>query len=195
MIWATFEHIGNTPNETYQFTNGGGNIVTKNRETTVPPSQDTGGNWLFSMNQSNGPFNTPRMNALTLNQINADTGQTIGRSDTLRINPWGSPAGSNASHNSQVVSINNNVRFALGSGDVRKNYLFHGATWTKGGVGAPIFGLQAMANSTIETYQQSNSINCFTCHSGDALGTTTSTAPYIATGLSHIFGPLQPLFP
>lgn len=71
----------------------------------------------------------------------------------------------------------------LPSGDVRKNYMFTGATWTKFGA-APIegneVGTNKMANSTMETYQQGG--NCFDCH-------TSNT-----TSVSHVFGPLKPLF-
>ena len=38
MIWATFEHFGNTPNSAYTYTSNTGS-------TTIP--QDSTGNWLF----------------------------------------------------------------------------------------------------------------------------------------------------
>jgi hypothetical protein len=191
MIWATFEHIGNTPNAAYSYFDGTGSLRNRSaaQEASLPAGQGTGGNWLFSRNHSTGPFNIPRMNALTTNNIVAETGQTIGPSDTLRLNPWGS-TDSNASKNTDVISINNSVLARLENGDVRMNYLFHGATWTKGGVGAPVFGVGQLSNTTMETYHQGS--NCFSCHTGNPLGTMIGA---VGTGLSHMFGPLKPLFP
>ena len=48
MIWATFEHLANTPLATYQYTVGG-NPVTVQQNTT--------GNWLFSTNGAAAPYN------------------------------------------------------------------------------------------------------------------------------------------
>jgi len=88
------------------------------------------------------------------------------------------------------------------NGDVRQNYIMTGATWTIGGASPlPLFdspsagnpgnqvGTSQLSNATMETYQQGTDntaangrSNCFSCH-------TSNT-----TNVSHVFGPLQPLF-
>lgn len=40
---------------------------------------------------------------------------------------------STAASNTEIISINNSVAGMLASGDVRKNYVMTGATWTEGG--------------------------------------------------------------
>src|SRR5262249_8235569 len=83
MIWATFEHVNNTRNAPYTYTN------TSNTMTTVP--QDNVGIWLFSMTP---PTPTPNV---SLNSTSGDDivaaspPAPIGPSDILRVNPWGMP--------------------------------------------------------------------------------------------------------
>ena len=184
MIWATFEHVSNVPNAEYSYINTG-NVI-----TTVP--QNTVGDWLFCADNSAGPFNQAHM------QFNSTTGDidsvppfTISQSNTIRWKAWGrgSPA---ANSNTELISINNSVLGKLASGDVRKNYILTGATWTIGGqppTSTNQVGTNKMANTTMETYHQGSNpmattgTNCFTCH-----GTNL-------TVVSHIFPPLQPLFP
>ena len=184
MIWATFEHVSNVPNAEYSYINTG-NVI-----TTVP--QNTAGDWLFCADNSAGPFNQAHM------QFNSSTGDivsmpsfNISPSNTIRWKAWGrgSPA---ANSNTELISINNSVLGKLASDDVRKNYILTGATWTIGGqppTSTNQVGTNKMANTTMETYHQGSSTtaatgtNCFTCH-----GTNT-------TVVSHIFRPLQPLFP
>jgi len=55
MIWATFEHLANAPNDAYSYRNAGGGVTSITR--------DTAGTWLFAPANSTGPFNQPR-NAL-----------------------------------------------------------------------------------------------------------------------------------
>jgi hypothetical protein len=184
MIWATFEHFANAPRAGYSYIN------TSN--STIPIAQNTNATWLFCATNSGGPFNQEHMNFLSPPNIQANTGSgfTISPSDTLRVEPFGID-GSNASSNTEVISMNNHVRGMLISGDVRSNYIMTGATWTP--FGSPPcpgcgVGTNLLSNTTMETYQQGS--NCFNCHNqspsmlGDASG----------NGLSHVFGPLKPLF-
>jgi hypothetical protein len=179
MIWATFEHFANAPRATYSYTN------TSNATTTV--TQNTGANWVSSANGSSGPFNNIHMSLSGANIVPFSP-FSISPSDTLRSMPWG-VAGSNATSNTQVISMNNHVLEMLTSGDVRGNYVMTGATWTIGGAIPPSatqVGTNVMANTTMETYEQS--LNCFDCHQGNALGDSGGS------GLSHIYGPLKKLF-
>ncbi len=183
MVWATFEHVGNTPVAGYSYNSTGG-------QQTVP--QTTAANWVFAGNGSSGPFNMAHMffNGPPANTIQAAGSFTISPSDTLRMEPFGLDGPSNPSSNTEVISMNNHVRGMLANGDIRHNYIMTGATWIAGG-GPPSTGFQvgtsSLTNTTMETYQQGT--NCFACHQDPSmLGNANGT------GLSHIFGGLDPLF-
>jgi hypothetical protein len=217
LIWATFEHVGNTPLATYTY-NGASGIETQ--------QQSTAGTWLFSATNSTGPFNAAHMQtaganiqAFSQNPPNPPPPFTISPSDTLRVKPFGGATDlqpmnlsefNATAANTDVISINNSIRGQLKSGDVRANYLFSGATWTAGGA-APTFdtaqppnnnsnqvGNSFLANSTLETYvqgpdstSQHGASNCFFCHNDS--GNSNPLSPNVDDGLSHIYFPLQPL--
>ena len=191
MIWATFEHMGNTPNAAYTYNATSG---------IRPVSQDTSGTWLFCATNSMGPFNQEHMKVSGSNIVPA-MGFSIGPSDTIRWKAWGAasdqdpnPLAQTPESNSDIISMNNSVLGQLIAGDVRKNYLLTGATWTVNGLstGAQV-GTSKMCNTTMETYQQGTDntsahggLNCFDCHQGNMLGDSSGN------GLSHIFGTLKP---
>jgi len=214
MIWSTFEHFGNTPNAAYQYNSTTG-------LKTVP--QNTAGNWMFCASGSNGPFNVMHMHTVPFgsstivacnnaNPCGTTTGQTISPSDTIRFKPFGGASNASpnpldptvAASNTEIISIDNSVIGQLVSGDIRRNYYMTGATWTIGGLGittnfgnpgnpgatpGKAVGTSQLANTTMETYQQVNALfdsggnNCFSCHRNNT------------TAVSHVFGPLKPLFP
>jgi len=184
MVWATFEHVGNTPSATYSYVNSA------NGTTTV--NQNTSGTWLFSATGASGTPNQEHMFFMgpagtPINAIQSSGTFTISPSDTLRSDPWGLDGSNNSSTNSsntQVISMNAHVRGMMASGDIRGNYIMTGATWTIPGTFAQV-GTNKLSNTTMETYHQG--LNCFDCHQGN----TTSFDP---NGLSHIYGGLQPLF-
>jgi hypothetical protein len=187
MIWATFEHINNAPNPEYTYTN------TSDHEGRQ--LADGAGNWLFSATGAASTNPGPRMRVDRQNPANikAVGSGTIGPSNITRLKPWGTRLddAQSAVNNTDVISINKSVSSFLLSGDVRKNYIMIGATWTKKGeppADGNQVGTNAMANSTMETFTQGG--NCFDCHSGDdMLGSADGG------GLSHIWGPTKPLFP
>ena len=192
MIWATFEHLGNTPNGPYSYVNTSGQTI------SVP--QTTAGTWLFAAGSSGGPFNIAHMQEpFGSPNIAAISPNTISPSNTIRWKAWGAASdvspnpidGSASQSNSEIISINNSVRGQLVSGDVRGNYIMTGATWTIGGA-APNnnnqVGTSMLSNTTMETYQQgvdntkaNGGSNCFTCHTNNT------------TGVSHVFPALKPL--
>jgi len=98
MIFATFEHIGNTPEADYTYaeTQPGGGYTSK----TV--TSNTSGTWLFWTSGSNinqprmvqGPFVQSAQGTFVVPQayIFAYHGSTIGPSNILRMKPWGSPS-------------------------------------------------------------------------------------------------------
>ncbi len=203
MIWATFEHKGNTPKAVYDYLN-------TSKKTVVVP-QDTGKNWLFSANALDPKPNISHMTDTSANGNASDTvfanpPNIISPSNTLMTVPWGSSIGhitnpqdsSSAASNSEILSLNNSIQQLMPDGDVRKNYLLLGATWTDGGTapngltfskknsapGAAI-GTSNLANSTMETYIQSDATTCFTCHSsGNNPGSLQPNQ------ISHVFQPL-----
>jgi hypothetical protein len=211
MIWATFEHFGNTPNAAYVY-----NSVNGPNPKNVP--QNTTGTWLFCANGANigANFNLPRQ-SVSSSQINANIvastqppfgpTNTIGPSNSIRFMPFGAASNQppnplitdSAASNTQIISMNNSVRGQLVGNDIRKNYYFLGSTWTENGA-APTdcfpqgnqVGTSQLANSTMETFQQSTNsnfsqfISCFACHSNGS-GTVT-------TDVSHIYSSLQKLF-
>jgi hypothetical protein len=223
MIWATFEHIGNTPLADYTYNSTTGLQTVK---------QNTAGTWLFSTSNSTGPFNCMHMRLDPMGNIvpanatgspcPASTFGTFTPSDTLRAKAWGAASNvvpnpidqSATNSNTEIISINNSVRGMMPAGDVRGNYYLAGATWTIGGgpPNSPLpnsstnhgtqVGTSMLAGSTMETYQQGTdntdgggSTNClFSCHTSGASG---GLKPLATIGVSHIFNfpgsVLQPL--
>ncbi|HTA98990.1 MAG TPA: hypothetical protein VK804_00820 [Bradyrhizobium sp.] len=179
MIWATFEHVNNTPNTQYTY---------KTTSGTVTKPADGAGSWLFSADgaSANAPAQT-----MSVGPQNSIIGQPIGPINVTRMNAWGSdPTGSQAAdNNTAVISINNSVIDQLAAGDVRKNYIMIGSIWTNGL--APTtgnrLGTTTIANSTMETFKQPGA--CFDCHDNNMLGSSGGG------GLSHIWGDIIPLFP
>ena len=208
MIWATFEHLNNAPLASYTYNSTSG-------QKTVP--QDTAGPWLFS---SNHPSSFNEMHMQTSGpDIVAVSPHTISPSDTIRWKAWGGasdlapnpidgspPSPTTAASDTEIISINNNVRGMMASGDIRNNYIMTGATWTAGGV-APLpfgenptpndpgnqVGTSQLANTTMETYQQGQNTrakggsNCLSCH------VSNPSANGVATSISHVFPELSPL--
>ena len=72
MIWASFEHFGNTPNPSFEYVNSGG--------TLANVAQNTSGTWLFSKNGSTGPFDIAHMQQVSAD-IEAISPFTISPSD------------------------------------------------------------------------------------------------------------------
>lgn len=198
MAWATFEHENNSPNAAYQYLDQNNNVKTV--------AADQGTNWLFNTNAADTPYNVSHMTSAG-DTINAKAGFTISPSNVQRSMPWGSAMdsvtnqedGSSAASNSEIISINNAVRSLLVGNDKRKRYLLIGATWTNGGAppngisygtdttAGVAIGTNVLANSTMETYLQTPSTSCFTCHSA-------FTTPVLTPDtISHIFARLQPL--
>lgn len=200
MVWATFEHTKNTPNDAYQYINEKGETV------TVPADGD--GDWLFNTNVKDSA-NVSHMKFKN-DQIIAKKGHTISPSNTTRTKPWGSsyetqPNAEDATPaiaNSKVIQLNKAISTLLPGNDVRKKYFLIGATWTNNGtapngisyapnttVDSVAIGSSQLANSTMETYAQNGTTynkygSCFSCHSNNGLK---------PTDLSHVYKRIQPL--
>jgi hypothetical protein len=193
MLWATFEHVNNTPNAQYRF------FSTTAQEVTQPA--DGPGGWLFSSTGGAATnANNPRI-TVDGTTLNAVPGQTIGPSDVVRVNPWGTdPSNPNTFvvNNTDIVSLNKNVMGLIAVGDVRRNYMLVGSTWIKPPVNlvsnGAVTGTPQLANSTMETFfQPGNCLDCHKDHNGNMLGTPSPDGT--GSGLSHIWAAVQPLFP
>lgn len=186
MIWATFEHKRNTPNQAYQYVNKDG--IT---ETVLADGEK---DWL--LNSEPRAINNQSHMVFSGDSIKANPLCDISPSNTLRTKPWGSAVdvkpnaedASPAASNSEIIAINNAVISKLKGKDVRKNYIFIGATWTANGAGpngysynpsvdslsvpGVAIGASQLANSTMETYAQNGDKyntfgSCFSCHSNN----------------------------
>jgi hypothetical protein len=200
MIWATFEHLGNAPDDAYSYRNSIGG--------TTNIARSTAGSWLFTAAGSSGPFNDPHQSASGADIVAASPGTPIGPDNILRYKAWGAasdvspnPLRNPAASNSEIISVNNSVRGMLASGDVRKNYIMTGSTWLIAGsfpfasFNTVEVGTSKMNNTSMETFTQgsntppgsttlaSGAFNCFSCHPA---GKTTD--------VSHVFSDLKPLF-
>lgn len=151
MIWATFEHLRNTPLAQYQYNSGG-------KTVTVP--QSTTGKWLFS-NSTATSFNvqkatlcpdasqpTPECPTSLNGHIIAyppPSTSILPPTNVLRMKPWGVASDgvpnqedkTPAASNTEIISIDTNIQAQLSaagaSADPRYNYLMIGSTWTFGG--------------------------------------------------------------
>jgi hypothetical protein len=194
MIWATFEHVGNSPNDAYSYRNSMGGVT--------PVAQDLSGTWLFCGSPCAAPFNDQNRQFIAGDSIVSSSPPTpVGSDNVIRRKAWGAasdlapnPLKGPEASNSEIISVNNTVRAVLDSGDVRRKYIMTGSTWMIAGTfpfntfDTTQVGTSKLDNTTMETFTQgadnhaANTDNCFTCHGGH---TTT---------VSHVFGDLKPLF-
>ncbi|KQU80990.1 MULTISPECIES: hypothetical protein [unclassified Rhizobacter] len=189
MVWATFEHRNNAPDNSFYFNTLFG--------STVQVPYNSTGTWSFMTSggsQSGALVPQMTIDPATGNVV-ATNGNSIRQNNVYRVNPWGNaPTAASAVNNSQLISLNLDIDVMLGLvGDVRGNYTQIGAVWTSDGsipsgpTSPALRGSLLLANTTMETYHQvvipnkSASMGCFGCHSS-----TTST------GTSHLF-PINPL--
>lgn len=188
MVWATFEHRRNAPDNTFYFNTGAGQ--------TVEVPYNASGTWSFMTN--GGAQAGALMPQMTVDgktgDIKATPGNTIRPNNVYRVNPWGNmPTAASAANNSQLLSLNLDIATMLDLvGDRRANYLQVGAVWTSDGsipaspTDPKLRGSLRLANTTMETYHQlpvpsQASMGCFGCHSAAT-----------STGTSHLF-PINPL--
>lgn len=202
MIWATFEHFGNAPNDTFKF-----NAVTGPNPNTV--MQNTSGTWLFcasgastGFNMAHATFSSPNIVGSPVASSNVLRSSAFGASLGVRPNPLVNVTNGDADSNSQVIGIDNSIMqgFAPLSGgpDIRTNYYMTGATWTENG--APpsgsfppgnAVGTSRLAGSTMETFQQPS--NCLDCHATNQLNVSHVTCQ-AGSNMNQCLNGIQPLF-
>ena len=208
MIWASFEHFGNSPDAQFNY-----NATSGTNPHNVPQANPITGTWLFCATGATGPFN-PAVHA-QLDTSGNIIGTPVGPSNILRFKPFGAALATqpnplipdDATSNAQIIGIDDSILndFSPLSGgpDVRTNYYMRGATWTEGGAppagsfptGTDV-GTSQLANTTMETFQQTTtsfnafSNNCFSCH-----GTNQLNVSHMACDPAHgCSAGIQPLF-
>ena len=196
MVWATFEHSQNAPNNSFYVS------IPDPFFPSLQVPYNSKGTWNFMTNGGSqtgaliaqmvvGPTNNP---VCAAGSICATAGNSIRQNNVYRAMPWGNlPTPASANNNSQLISLNNDIRGMLSAlGDVRDNYFQVGAVWTQNGSipssgtdTSKQIGSKLLANTTMETYHQTNINGCFGCHNASS-----------STGTSHLFSPTNiPLVP
>ena len=206
MVWATFEHVGNTPNVPYAYLD-----ASNTQQTQLADPVNSTTKWLFcGATSPMPPFNANAgLTGTTPPGIQANNSlPSVQGTSVLRLAPWGAPndqtpnplVATVAASNTQIISLNNDIHSQMNAQDVRNKYLFLGATWTENGA-APstnfkgsnangiVVGTSHLANTTLETFTQSETYvpgifpgpGCLSCH-------TTNTV-----GVSHVFESTQAL--
>ncbi|WP_156907284.1 hypothetical protein [Thalassobaculum salexigens] len=220
MVWATFEHINNAPQNGYLYFTTFGTIASA--------SYDGNGNLTWLFNDSPQESHTPVLRIVeratysgssTPPTITADSGETIGPNTVVRINPWGDapipnlPGGaaqysgnsSALTRATDLISLNRSVLNWIGDGDVRSNYIQTGSIWSSGGPDAiptsgtdsVLRGTRRLANATMETFHQfpdssgTGSFKPENCFGCHSVDKNDSPSQ----GVSHIFDSLTPLTP
>ncbi len=194
MIWATFEHVDNAPNATYYYVDASGNTTSQTDTSSTANKK-----WLFSdgtavsdITEYGVSYVDPDSSVNYIKPATKDQTAAVSTpSNVNRINPWGSVQGEGSEEsNTEVISTNvsalkNLQDFYSSQGlknvkDARFNYMLTGASWgmdgqfPSGEKASQISGTVAMANTTMETFQQtylqSNGDNtgCFSCHGIEA---------------------------
>ncbi|AIE84467.1 hypothetical protein [Fimbriimonas ginsengisoli] len=200
MLWASFEHFDNAPNDSFAYLASDKSTQTWPR-STAPVS---GGSWLFSANGATSGLNVAKakVGGPKNESIVSPTTAPIGPGTAIRFTPFGAAndvppnqKDSVAESNSQILSLNQNVAKLMPGGDLRNQYHFLGCTWTNGGVvpttpyPGTVIGTSYLSNSTMETFTQKTGnsktmgifYGCMFCHD-------TNT-----TSVSHIFTDTRPL--
>lgn len=181
MVWATFEHKDNAPDNDFYFNSLFG------QQIEVPYNSQ--GDWNFMQNGgSRDGALVAQMTVQSNGDLQATQGNSIRPNDVYRANPWGSaPTPASADNNSQLISLNFDIELMLGLvKDVRANYFQVGAVWSKdgsipkSGSDPALAGSVLLANTTMETYHQDSPPGCFGCH-GASSGKSTDTSHLFST--------------
>jgi hypothetical protein len=200
LIWTTFEHVRNAANVPYQYLNSNGQTCSYPRsanDTCGALPLPKGVPWLFSGQECGGDGENNRRMHVNGRNIEAYRGKTIGPSNVVRCAPWGNDAQYGFGENTAIISINSSVHKQLSADDLRRKYVMIGAIWDNRGMGGgPIEGTRAVANTTMETFDQGQNSGCFLCHQGAvAKGRVPENmlGDGHGGGVSHIWDATMPL--
>ncbi|BDX05399.1 hypothetical protein MACH26_09200 [Planctobacterium marinum] len=222
MIWSTFEHVKNQPNNSYDY------YVDEKRKITSKQSFNAAGDWIFFPDNGTRPAqisaNATAQNiekSTVTTAIVSKGSDPIGPVDVYGVNPWGNVQNradlkdETLANNTDLASINKSVLSQLAEGDIRGNYVQVGGIWSAEGQipgGYPVMfppsndndptntyfrGSLFLANTTMETfYQYQTDIDGAVYHANCfSCHNSGSNEPdkAVPTKVSHIFDALQPL--
>lgn len=186
MVWATFEHRNNAPDNTFYFQDLSGKAqqvpYNSNGQWNLMQSGGSQAGALVAQMKvnSNGSISgtcaatgtavcnlTSSGTCQLVSGTGACTQNPIQQNNVFRVNPWGNaPTQASAENNSELISLNLDILVMLGLvGDVRSNYFQVGAIWTRDGsipsgpTDPELVGSLLLANSTMETYHQQGTGN------------------------------------
>ena len=185
-VWATFEHVTNAP------------------DCTNPQPMPVPAGWSFLSDdctkclQTNGVSGCPQCNFNNPPPSPTPTPAMVGKPNQVcRVYRDGTDPGSTTGGNNNdtnrfnIDTLNSQIATfltQLPSGSpmaVWKNYVLIAGLWTNGGVGSSVPDAQRgsleAANTTMETFDQKQGRNCFSCHGYDP--TTPLTVSHIASDL------------
>lgn len=218
MIWSTFEHVNNLPDNSYDY------YTDEKKKKTGTSSFDAKGDWVFFPNNGTRPAEiTANATAQNVQDSTITTAivakgtDPIGPVDVYRVNPWGNVQNvadlkdATLDNNTDLISINKSVLSKLAKGDIRGNYLQVGGIWSAEGqipTGYPDMfppstdndptdtyfrGSLFLANTTMETFfQYQKNIDGAVYHA-NCFSCHSSGKDKVATKISHIFDALEPL--
>ncbi|HJX29855.1 MAG TPA: hypothetical protein VJ885_18285 [Thermoanaerobaculia bacterium] len=161
-IWGTWEHVANAPV-----------CNTVDNATCQDPSAPSGGvstasGWSFTNPPvkvcASGQSGSECANIV---QTNASKVQTA--TNVCRVFPCGGGSEPDNLNQINIATLNHAIRKKLGS-NVWANYFLVGTLWGPGTTtngqdpAKPNTGSVQLANSTMETYFQQSTNNCFSCH-------------------------------
>lgn len=215
MVWATFESDFNSPDATYSFINNnfqnGACPQGQNCLSTVAFSTSSSTPSIFYTGKSGAaappePIVTTAKSGSNNTTITSTSTKWV-PTNVARLNPWGNRQPTSPSltdpvviNNTQLLSLETSLNSALTgagkNGPILANYKQVGAVWTNGTIPgssatppdqdvALAIGSVYLANTTMETFQQStasnptDTSNCFTCHQ------ISPGTPGV--GVSHVF--------
>jgi len=151
-IWATFEHKENTPD------------LPPNPNPTKIASNK---NWTFyAKNTVLGQCAPALQFDGTKLTLNAEAQKISPVTNVYRAHPWGGPTDQKL-----VQDLNDSVHEKLGDDSIWGNYNLIGSVWLLSGSLKPDInpvnlgvGSEHLENTTMESFTQSSSKNCFNCH-------------------------------
>ncbi|MBQ4834901.1 hypothetical protein [Pseudoalteromonas luteoviolacea] len=221
MVWATFEHLDNAPDQKFYYLNDKGKLVKQ--------GFDASGDWTFAKINTRASTEIQEFQVVAKERSDklkcgvnqrckkgdiVATANVIQENNVIRQNPWGSAPISSSNNvlrsNTDLISLNHSILPLLkGVGDVRANYFQVGSIWTATGQipendetpADPkdnIFrGSLSLSNATMETFHQAppppkKSDGPVNCF-GCHNVKKVQGKPREAFKVSHIFSNMQPL--
>lgn len=170
-IWATWEQISNAP----VCPGSGAPSCTDPSKSSSGVSTKSG--WSLSnppitlCNEGTCPNPSPPANCANQDYYCGTNGQpdpNQPNTQVCRVFPCGSTTTATGPNNANITALNQAIRNKLTPNNVWWNYFLVGTLWGVPPITSNSFaqaGSLQLANTTMETYAQLPTVNCFSCHS------------------------------